>query len=181
MRKKTNLHPSAWKTIMNSVPSDPIPCHSCRAHTKTISVLETCKDLVISASFDNLLKVINTIVTALVLTSAINIFKLKSLILNKITLEPKITHVTPIITIADWSWFEIFLSLSFSVCTKSSNNFVYLGLSFANWCVSVHLTRSHLSCYNSHDRGTVRWYFDVFKILYSCRIERSFFETSNFA
>ena len=46
---------------MNSVPNDAIPCHSCRAHTKTISVLATCKDLVISGSFDNLLKVIDKI------------------------------------------------------------------------------------------------------------------------
>lgn len=61
MRKKTNLNPSAWKTIMNNLPNDPIPCHSCRAHTKTISVLATCKDLVISGSFDNLLKVTDTI------------------------------------------------------------------------------------------------------------------------
>ena len=61
MRKKTSHNPSAWKTIMNSVPNDAIPCHSCRAHTKTISVLATCKDLVISGSFDNLLKVIDNI------------------------------------------------------------------------------------------------------------------------
>lgn len=57
MRRKAHTCPSSWKTVVNSVSNDQFPCHFCRAHRKTISVLATCKDLVISGSFDNLLKV----------------------------------------------------------------------------------------------------------------------------
>ncbi|XP_028415687.1 LOW QUALITY PROTEIN: sterol regulatory element-binding protein cleavage-activating protein-like [Dendronephthya gigantea] len=57
MRKKMHSNPSSWKTIMNSVSNDHFPSHSCRAHGKTISVISVCKDLVISGSVDNLLKV----------------------------------------------------------------------------------------------------------------------------
>ncbi|CAB4021785.1 sterol regulatory element-binding cleavage-activating -like, partial [Paramuricea clavata] len=56
MRRKTHSNPSSWKTIINSVSHDQFPCHSRRAHSKTISVLATYKDLVVSGSYDNLLK-----------------------------------------------------------------------------------------------------------------------------
>jgi hypothetical protein len=64
MRRKTHSNPPSWKTIINSVSHDQFPCHSRRAHSKTISVLATYKDLVVSGSYDNLLKVINTSLVA---------------------------------------------------------------------------------------------------------------------
>ena len=60
MRKKIHSNHSTWKSVINSVSNDVFPCHSCRAHKVTISVLATCKDLVISGSFDNLLKVMKS-------------------------------------------------------------------------------------------------------------------------
>lgn len=56
-RRKTHSNHSSLKTVTNSVSNDQFPYHTCRAHRKIISVLEICKDLVITGSYDNLLKV----------------------------------------------------------------------------------------------------------------------------
>lgn len=58
MKKKLHSNYSCLKTITNSLlQCDSYPCYSCRAHRKTINVLKACKDLIITASCDHLLKV----------------------------------------------------------------------------------------------------------------------------
>lgn len=57
LRKKTQSNPSSWRFIKDSVSNQQFICHFNRAHGKTVSVVEICKDLVITASFDSLLKV----------------------------------------------------------------------------------------------------------------------------
>ena len=52
---------------------------------------------------------------------------------------------------------------TFSDCLKFNTTSALLGISFTNRCLSLYLTRSHYSCYRTHDRGTV----PGIKVLYS--------------
>ena len=66
MKKKVHSNLPCWQVITNGVHNDVYPCYSCRAHRKTISVLATSKDLLISGSYDNLLKVVMLIIIVLI-------------------------------------------------------------------------------------------------------------------